>query len=132
MTTLTVTACREASVQQDGSLIELNLEGQGSERVTLQFDEESLDQLIGRSLQLIAEARNKKHAKTGVAGIAALPVAEAGAGPNANGSHVILVLKTHTGGEFQFAIPRHGAEQFAKHIMASVAAARKQSPPPQQ
>jgi hypothetical protein len=131
MTTLTVTACRDASVQQDGSLIELNLEGQGSERVTLQFDEEILDQLIGRSLQLIAEARNKKHAKTGVSGIAAMPVAAAGAGPNANGSHVILVLKTHTGGEFQFAIPTQGAEQFAKHIMTSVAAARQQSTPPQ-
>jgi len=125
MTQIKVVACSGATVLEDGSLMEIELEGHDKQRIALQFDEETLDQVLGRSIQLSADARNKKHAKAGLPGIPALPAAAAGAGPNANGSHVILVLKIHTGTEFHFALPTHGAEQLAKHIMAAVAAARQ-------
>ena len=104
--------------------MEMDLEGQDKQRVTLQFDEAVLDAVIGRSMQLLAEARNRRHAKEGLSGVPALPVAAAGAGPNANGSHIIVVLKAHAGTDFHFAIPTHGAEQFARHILTAVAAAR--------
>jgi hypothetical protein len=131
MTTLRVAACPATSVRQDGSLMEMDLEGQNKQRVTLQFDEAILDEVIGRSMQLLSEARNRRHAKTSQPGVSALPVAAAGAGPSANGNHVILVLKAHAGTEFQFAIPTHGAEQFARNIMTGVAAARQGQQPPQ-
>src|ERR1700730_14075597 len=105
MTKMKVTGYPRASVLQDGSLIEMDLQGSGEERVTLQFDPEALDQFLARSIQLIADARNQKHAKSGLPGVPALAAAAAGAGPVAGGNHVIVFLKTHTGTEIHFDIP---------------------------
>jgi hypothetical protein len=125
MTNLRVAACKRTSVLPDGSLIEMDLEGSDKEAVTLQFDVDMFDEFLGRLMQLIADARNRKHAKSGQPGVPALPTAAAGAGPTADGSHVILLMKSHTGTDFQFALPTHGAEQLAQHIQTAVAAARQ-------
>jgi hypothetical protein len=130
MTKLSVAACKNTAVLQDGT-VELELEGNDKQLVTLQFDLDTFDALLGRSMQLIADARNQKQSASGLPGIPAVPAAAAGAGPTADGSHVLLVLKSHSGTEFHFALPAHGAEQLAKHIATAVAAARqtRQAPP---
>jgi hypothetical protein len=125
MTKLSVAACKNTAVLQDGALVELELEGKDKQLVTLQFDLDGFDALLGRSMQLIADARAQKQSASGLPGVPAVPAAAAGAGPTADGSHVLLVLKSHSGTEFHFALPPHGAEQLAKHIVTAVAAARQ-------
>jgi hypothetical protein len=127
MTKMKVTDYPRASVLQDGSLIELEMKDATKQSVVLQFDPDALDGFVSRIIQLLADARNQKHAKSGHPGISALAAAAAGAGPVAGGTHVIVFLKTNTGTEFHFALPTRGAEQLSEHIAAAVASAREQA-----
>jgi DNA-binding protein YbaB len=127
MNTMKVTAYPKASVLQDGSLVEIELQGADKERVTLQFDPEALDRFLARATRLIADARNKKHAKSGHPGSPALAAVAAGAAPAVGGSHVVVFLQTNTGTEYNFGLPTDGAEQLAQYVASAVADARKQA-----
>ena len=129
MIKIKVVAYPRASVLLDGSLIELELGDQDKERVTLQFAPEDLDRFLARAIHLIAEARNRKHAKLGHSGVPVLATAAAGAGagPAEEGSQVVVFLQTNTGTKFHFVLPTHAAETLAGNITAAVASAREQA-----
>ena len=127
MTKMQVIAYPRASVLQDGSLIEMELQGPDKERVTLQFEPADLDRFLSRSIHLIAEARNRKHAKLGHSGVPVLATAAAGAGSAEGGSHVIVFLQTSTGTKFHFGLPTHAAETLAGHLTAAIVLAKKQA-----
>ena len=127
MIKIKVVAYPRASVLLDGSLIELELGDQDKERVTLQFAPEDLDRFLARAIHLIAEARNRKHAKLGHSGVPVLATSAAGAGPAEEGSQVVVFLQTNTGTKFHFVLPTHAAETLAGNITAAVASAREQA-----
>jgi hypothetical protein len=127
MTQVKVIACPRVSVLNDGSLVEMELQGTDKQHVTLQFDPEALDRFLARAIHLVATARSKKNAISGHPGAPALAAAAAGAGPAVGGSHVVVFLKTNTGTEYQFGVPTDGAEVFAEHIATAVAEAREQA-----
>lgn len=122
-----VTKMPRASVLEDGSLIEIAFLGENGEDVLLSFTADELDKFIGHVAQLVFQARNQIHAKSGHHGVQALLVAKASAGSATGGDKVILSLRASRGLPHHFALSPEESANLRPQMRKAEQSAKEQA-----
>lgn len=125
-----VVSMPRASVVEDGNLIEMEFKTESGATSVLAFSPAEFDRFIGRTNQLVLQARIDKSATTGHHEIHAQMAAAVEAQAPAGGGRVILTVHNDKGLPFRFSLAPDLIEPLRQQLFRAGKSAEKQASKP--
>ena len=107
------------SVEEDGTLIELEFKNDSGKKQVLRFSPDRFEQLIGRAAQTVADARNRTSATSDPPVVHVVEVAGVELTVAADGSRVILTFESPTGLPFHFSVAPEQIEELLPFLSSA-------------
>ncbi len=127
MVTKVITKMPQASVTEDGELIELVFKDQEGVEEALQFSSDDFERFITRAVQLFTHARNQKLSIGDHLAIHPVPAVTTMANTQMGGGRVILSIRADNGIPYHFSISPEEAEALPRQLFRAAKDAKKQA-----